>query len=89
EVRRFLGMVRFVANHLNMLAEHTRLLTPLTAKDCDKHFPVWTADHDFAFSAVKSLVASSACLTVIDHENMNDNKIFLVTDASDFRRGGV
>ncbi|KAJ3991085.1 hypothetical protein F5050DRAFT_1582004, partial [Lentinula boryana] len=82
-------MVRFVASHLNMLAEHTRVLSPLTTKDCDKVFPVWTGKHDFAFGSVKSLVASSACLTVIDHENMGDNKIFLVTDASDFRRGGV
>ncbi|KAJ3993282.1 hypothetical protein F5050DRAFT_1535732, partial [Lentinula boryana] len=89
EVRRFLGMVRFVAGHLNMLAEHTRLLTPLTTKDCDKNFPFWSSEHDFAFASVKSLVASSACLTVIDHDDMKDNKIFLVTDASDFRRGGV
>ncbi|KAJ3991563.1 hypothetical protein F5050DRAFT_1581208, partial [Lentinula boryana] len=82
-------MVRFVAGHLNMLAEHTRLLTPLTTKECEKCFPVWTTAHDFALAAIKSLVASSACLTVIDHDNMGDNKIFLVTDASDFRCGGV
>ncbi|KAJ4000442.1 hypothetical protein F5050DRAFT_1539923, partial [Lentinula boryana] len=85
----FLGMVRFVAGHLNMLAEHTRLLTLLTMKECDKNFPFWSSEHDFAFTLVKLLVASLACLTVIDHDDMKDNKIFLITDASDFCRGGV
>ncbi|KAJ3990797.1 hypothetical protein F5050DRAFT_1542080, partial [Lentinula boryana] len=89
EVRRFMGMVRFVAGHLNMLAEHTRHLTPLTTKECDKNFPPWRDEHAFAFASVKALVSSSACLTMIDHENMGDNRIFLVTDASDFCRGGV
>ncbi|KAJ3991376.1 hypothetical protein F5050DRAFT_1581512, partial [Lentinula boryana] len=82
-------MVCFVASHLNMLAEHTRVLSLLTTKDCNKVFPIWTAEHDLAFGSVKLLVASSACLTVIDHENMGNSKIFLITDASDFRRGGV
>ncbi|KAJ3893144.1 hypothetical protein GG344DRAFT_21146, partial [Lentinula edodes] len=83
EVRRFLGMVRFIAGYLENLAEHTRILTPLTKKDCEKRFPEWTCEHQNAFMSIKSLVLSRQVLTTIDHDNPADNHIFLVTDASD------
>ncbi|KAJ2936688.1 hypothetical protein H1R20_g395, partial [Candolleomyces eurysporus] len=35
------------------------------------------------------LVISPECLTVIDHANPRDNKIFVTTDASDYRIGAV
>lgn len=89
EVRRFLGMVRFVAGYLENLAEYTHILTPLTKKECDKCFPGWTLEHKHAFINIKSLVLSRQCLTTIDHDNPGDNHIFLVTDASDWRHGAV
>lgn len=63
-------MVRFIADYLDMLAEHTHFLTPLTNKDCDKDFPAWSDEHAHAFAGIKSLVASRHCLTTIDHDDM-------------------
>jgi hypothetical protein len=37
----------------------------------------------------KALVASHDCLTVIDHGNPSDNKIFVTCDASDYCTGAV
>ncbi|KAJ8462837.1 hypothetical protein ONZ51_g10648 [Trametes cubensis] len=49
----------------------------------------WTADHDQAFDDIKRLVLGHDCLTIIDHLNMGENKIFVSTDASDFCTGAV
>jgi len=89
QVRRFLGMVRFIAHFLRDLAEYTRVLTPLTKKECDKSFPDWTFEHQEAFDRIKRLVLSREVLTTINYEDPGDNKIFLVTDASDWRTGAV
>jgi hypothetical protein len=90
EVRHFLGLVRFVASFLGTrLAEFTRVLSPLTRKECERVFPAWTDEHEDAFTAIKRLVTSREVLTVIDHDNPGDNKIFLVCDASDWRTGGI
>jgi hypothetical protein len=90
EVRRFLGMVCFIAGYLSeLLAEHTAVLYPLTRKECNSDFPEWDYTHEKAFSAIKTLIVECAVLTSIDHENPGDNKMFLVTDASDLRTGGV
>jgi hypothetical protein len=88
-VHAFLGLVRYIASFLPKLAEHTRILTPLTEKCCDKNFPAWTAQHHSAFEAIKSLVVGADCLTTIDHQNPGDNRIFMTTDASDWRLGAV
>ena len=45
--------------------------------------------HQAAFDAIKALVVSRECLTSIDHDAPGDNKIFVTTDASDIRTGGV
>jgi hypothetical protein len=82
-VRAFLGLVRYVSQFLPNLATHTDVLHQLTTKAADKHFPEWTPVHQFAFDQVKAIVASSDCLTVIDHENMGNNKIYVTADASD------
>ncbi|KAJ3900348.1 hypothetical protein F5879DRAFT_761924, partial [Lentinula edodes] len=71
------------------LAEFTRILMPLTRKECDKNFPGWSIEHEHAFTNIKTLVLSRQCLTTIDHDNPGDNRIFLVTDASDWRHGAV
>jgi hypothetical protein len=71
------------------LAEHTTVLTPLTTKDCDKAFPEWCPPHQKAFDAIKALVVSHECLTVIDHTAPGNNKTFVACDASDLRIGAV
>jgi hypothetical protein len=89
DVRSFLGLVRYISVFLPHLADHTTVLTPLTTKECDKNFPTWSSAHQFAFEAIKSLVVSHECLTVIDHTTPGDNKIFVTCDASDLRTGAV
>jgi hypothetical protein len=61
----------------------------MTNKECDRNFPEWTAEHTEAFEAIKRLVVSRESLTVIDHDVPGENKIFVTTDASDFRTGAV
>ena len=85
----FLGLVRYIAVFLPNLAEHTRVLTQLTAKNCDKVFPVWTTEHELAFRAIKKLVVGADCLITIDHDNPGENHIFVTCDASDWRTGAV
>src|ERR1700683_5131870 len=89
DVRAFLGIVRYISNFLPKLADHTSILTPLTMKDARKHFPPWTPEHQHAFEAIKALVISRECLTVIDHDNLGQNKIFVTCDASDWRTGAT
>lgn len=89
DVRAFLGLVRYLANHLPALADHARILTPLTTKTADLDFPIWTRAHASAFQGIKDLVTSPQCLTTIDHDNPGNNKIFLTCDASDYRTGAV
>ncbi|KAG1787403.1 uncharacterized protein HD556DRAFT_1194340, partial [Suillus plorans] len=74
---------------LPALADHARILTPLTMKAADLVFPLWTEKHTTAFQAIKDLVTSAKCLTTIDHDNPGNNKIFLTCDASDYRTGAV
>ena len=83
EVCAFLGLVRYVADFLPLLANHTSVLTPLTHKIADTNFPAWNSMHQVAFDAIKALVVGQDCLTTIDHDNMGDNLIFLTCDASD------
>ena len=69
--------------------DHTRVLTPLTTKEADKAWPGWLPEHHAAFEAIKALVVSRECLTTIDHQNMGNNKIFIHSDASNWRTGAV
>lgn len=78
-----------MATFLPKLADHTTVLTPLTTKDCHKHFPPWTQEHQAAFDAIKSLVVSVDCLTTIDHTHPGNNKIFVTADAIDWRTGAT
>ena len=89
EVRVFLGLVQYIAQFLPKLADHTTILMLLTTKEAHKHFPVWSPEHQFAFEAIKALVVNANCLTVIDHDNPGDNKIFVPCDASDWRTSAV
>jgi hypothetical protein len=89
EVRRFLGLVRYLAAFLPKLAELTNVLNPLTSNSAKKCFPPWTAVHEEAFKSIKQLVVSHECLTLIDHDNLGNNKIFVTCDASDHSTGAV
>jgi len=89
EARSFLGLVRYVANFLPDLAEHTEVLTELTHRSAEKVFPGWDSRYQRAFDGVKKLVTSRECLTTIDLGLMPTHKIFVTTDASDTRSGAV
>jgi RNase H-like domain found in reverse transcriptase len=65
------------------------ILTLLTTKECWKVFPSWTSSHQTAFEAIKALVVSADCLTMINHENPGENKIFVTCDSSDWRSGAA
>lgn len=45
--------------------------------------------HQAAFEAIKTLVVSQECLTVIDHTTPGNNRIFVTCDASDWRTGTI
>ncbi|KAG1810477.1 uncharacterized protein HD556DRAFT_1222833, partial [Suillus plorans] len=82
-------MVRYLAEHLPDIAKHTRILTTLTTKVAELHWPGWTATHEEAFTTIKRLVTSLHCLTTIDHDSPGENKIFVTCDASDYATGAV
>jgi len=82
EVRHFLGLVRYISVFLLQLAEPTSVLSPLTHKECNTDFPLWTPDHQVTFEAIKGLVLSCDCLTTIDHVSPGNNRIFVICDAT-------
>ncbi|EEB95637.1 hypothetical protein MPER_05358 [Moniliophthora perniciosa FA553] len=88
DVRAFLGLTRYLASFLRNLAEYTRVLSPLTSLH-DHKWPEWNESHSEAFNNIKDLVTSAECLTVIDHDNPVANRIWLTTNASDWRTGAV
>lgn len=89
DVRSFIGLVRFMDKFLPHLARFTAELTPLTTKEVDREWPGWNARHQTAFDAIKKLVTSRECLTVIDHNDLENNTIFVHTDASDWATGAT
>ena len=46
-------------------------------------------DHQLAFDRIKCLVCSRECLTVVDHDALDSNSIFVSCDASNFRTGAM
>ena len=83
DVRAFLGLVCYLNTFLPCLAIQSSILSHLTTKECDKNFPKWMQEHQDAFLKIKDIVVSWECLTIIDHKKLDQNKIFLTTDASD------
>src|ERR1700677_4655511 len=49
----FLGLVRYIADFLSALAEHTAVLTRLTHKECNTKFPPWTQEHQDTFEYIR------------------------------------
>jgi reverse transcriptase-like protein len=89
QVWSFLGLVRYLASFLPTLAIHTTILDSLTKKECDKHFPTWTAAHQCAFNKIKKLATSPECLITIDPLKMPAHRIFVTTDASNIGLGAI
>ena len=89
EARQFLGLVRYLTNHLPDLTRYTSILNALTTKAAEVYFSPWSSQHQAAFDRIKRLVTSPVCLTTIDHDNPGDNHIFLTTDALDLCTGAV
>jgi RNase H-like domain found in reverse transcriptase/Reverse transcriptase (RNA-dependent DNA polymerase)/Integrase zinc binding domain len=90
EMRRFLGLVRSVAEYLPHLAEHNLILSELTKKEYDIMFPQWEEKHQKAFDSMKELVVGRDCLTTIPDDDSDPNqKVFVTTDASDRTTGGI
>ena len=89
DVHLFLGLVRYISWYLPKLINFTSVLTPLTTKESQRKFPTWTNTHQCAFESIKALVVSCECLTMIDHMNLGDNKVFVTCNASDWRTGAA
>ena len=89
QMQQFLGLVKYLKAFLPRLAVQSSILSKLTTKDCERHFPKWTDTYQNAFDKIKEIVISRECLTVIDHNKLNTHKIFLTTDASDRCTGAV
>ncbi len=70
------------------MACQSEVLNELTTKDADKAFPEWTPQYQAAFQAIKDIVVSRECLTVIDHDD-STKKIYVTTDASDTCTGAI
>ena len=82
DVQSFLGLICYLSAFLPNLAKLTITLDELTRKECDKKFPWWNPHHQIAFEAIEKLVMSTDCLTTINPTLMPENKIFMMTDAS-------
>jgi hypothetical protein len=89
DVRRFLGLVRYLVVFLPDLARYSTILSRLTEKEHDTHFPGWNDAYQSAFDSIKCLVLSSDCLTTNDYAQLPELKIFVTTDASDTGSGAV
>jgi hypothetical protein len=81
---KFLGLVYYIAAFLPHLAERTTVLTSLTMKEHERDFPEWCHIHQNAFDAIKSLVVSRECLTVINHMTSKNKQIFVTCKLAPF-----
>ena len=89
EVQQFLGLVKYLNAFLPHLAIQSSILSCLTTKSCAKSFPPWNETYQNAFNKIKEIAISCECLTIIDHSKLDQNKIFLMTDASDRCTGAI
>ncbi|RXW17945.1 hypothetical protein EST38_g7906 [Candolleomyces aberdarensis] len=89
DVRRFLGLVRYLDPFLPQLAQHAEVLNQLTGKECDKLFPDWSPHHQRAFDSIRDLVLGAGCLTTINHNHPGENHIYVTCDASEIGTGAV
>jgi hypothetical protein len=79
-VQRFLGMVNYVSQYLPEVSAYT---SPLHAMGKQKFFQ-WLPLHEKSFEMIKALTCKAPVLKPIDYDRAvkEDEKIFLITDAS-------
>ena len=83
-LRTFLGIVSFYQRYINMLAEHTAVLSPATGKSATNVVD-WTEKIDKAFRAIYQSVCDACALEI----PLPQDQYSLVTDASGFGLGAV
>jgi hypothetical protein len=84
DILRFMGTIRWMGDHLPRISEIAAPLTALTGK-VDWN---WTPSCDFAFALLKSLVPQTLVPLDLDKVDSGEERLFLVTDASQFGCGG-
>ena len=80
----FMRTIRWMGDHLPWISEIAAPLTALTGK-VDWN---WTPSCDFAFALLKWLVPQTLVPLDLDKVNSGEERLFLVTDASQFGCGG-
>ena len=83
-LRAFLGSVGFYRHHVELLAKHTAILTPLTAKLAPSKI-VWTEEGEQAFTNICTCIANTRSLCI----PLPQDTFSVVTDASGLGVGGV
>ena len=83
-LRAFLGSVSFYRHYLELLAEHTAVLTPLTSKLAPSRI-VWTVERESAFTCICTYIAKCCSLCI----PLPEDVFSVVTDASGLGIGGI
>ena len=83
-LRRFLGIVGFYRKYIDMLAKHTAVLSPATAK-ASPNIVDWTEERSQAFHAICESVCIASALVI----PLPQDEVSLVTDASGYGLGAV
>ena len=83
-LRSFLGAIGFYRRYIELLASHTAVLTPLTAKLAPSKI-VWTKEGELAFSSICHCISECCSLCI----PLPQDTFSIVTDASGLGVGGV
>ena len=83
-LRAFLGAIGFYRRYVQLLAEHTAVLSPLTAKLAPSRI-VWTEEGKLAFTTICRCISESCALCI----PLPKDIFSVVTDASGLGVGGV
>ena len=83
-LRSFLGAVGFYRRYVELLAKHTAILSPLTAKLAPSRI-AWTKEGELAFTNICMCISQSCSLCI----HLPQDIFSVVTDASGLRVGGV
>ena len=83
-LRAFLGSVGFYRRYVELLAKHTAILTPLTAKLAPSKI-VWTKEGEQAFTNICTCIANTCSLCI----PLPQDTFSVVMDASGLGVGGV
>ena len=84
DLRAFLGVVGFYRRYVDLLAQHTAILTPLTAKLAPSKI-VWTKKGELTFSNTCMYISNTCSLCI----PLPQDTFSIVTDESGLGVGGV